>query len=351
VSAATPESAADREATLHALLDAGVDLDAEYRGHYANHRPMALVALHALGADSARMRAWAAAYSAQLQAAPAPQRWPAGDAWAERLGDPAAWPLYRGLFREWLLHEGADAMLQQVLPQLMAGCGGAAFHGLLRTASAVRAGHGAELADGLAYWASRWLPLGRDDAAATASTTAPAADLGSLLARLQRAAPGRAPTQDFIVVCMAEVAARPGFDAAAAAFAAGVAALPQAELELARHAAALYAARADFTLLHLITSAHALSLLQPWLDDPAPALRAYARAYAAAWLASGAPARAPAVQADKLPSRSALATAALRSDNEHVIKLVDVCLALPAGKSDMAWRRAAARALQPHSGG
>ena len=32
--------------------------------------------------------------------------WTAGDAWPDRLGDAAAWPVYRDLFRQWLAHEG-----------------------------------------------------------------------------------------------------------------------------------------------------------------------------------------------------------------------------------------------------
>ncbi|MFN9327437.1 MAG: hypothetical protein ACK6A5_18845, partial [Flavobacteriales bacterium] len=57
---------------------------------------------------------------------------------------------------------------------------------------------------------------------------------------------------------------------------------------LARGAAELYAASGSFTVLHLLTSAHALRVLLPVLDDPLPAVQAYWRGFAAAWAASGA---------------------------------------------------------------
>jgi hypothetical protein len=128
-------------AALAALLDEGACFDAEYRGGLSNHLPMALQALQALGADAARLQAFAQRYSRRLQPARPAEAWPAGEPWAARLGDPAAWPAYRDLFAQWLAYEDAGDVLRQVLPLLMQGCGAAAFHGLIRTASAVQATH------------------------------------------------------------------------------------------------------------------------------------------------------------------------------------------------------------------
>jgi hypothetical protein len=157
-------------ATLLALLNDGARFDAEFKGGLSNHLPMALLALQRLGASEARLSAYAARYSARLDPAPPATPWPAGDPWRERLGERGAWPAYRHFFTQWLEVEEASSVLHQALPHLMAGCGGAAFHGLIRCAYAVHSAHIAELADALAYWACRYLPL-------TPATAATSADL------------------------------------------------------------------------------------------------------------------------------------------------------------------------------
>ena len=95
--------------SLRALLDDGARFAPEYAGDLSNHLPMALVALKALGADNAGLAAFAQGYRRRLLPAPPPEAWPAGEPWPARLGDPAAWPVYRGLFAEWLDLEGSGA--------------------------------------------------------------------------------------------------------------------------------------------------------------------------------------------------------------------------------------------------
>lgn len=295
---------------LKDLLDAGARHDAEYASGLSNHRPMALVALARLGASDERLAAFDARYSARLQPMPPAEPLPAGDPWRGRLGEPRAWPVYRSLFAEWLAHEGAD-MLPQVLAGLMAGCGAAAFHGLIRTAYAIHAGHGPEIADALAYWACRWLPL---------DGTPPGADLGLIFQAMQRAA------------------AAPGFAAAVAE----VRVDDQTPQRLAREAARLYAATGDFTVLHLVTSAHALRVLLPFVDEPRVAIAAYARAYVAARRAAAVK---PGRVATALPW-AVLVEAALASDDEHLIKLVDSCKEEEAAHGGPDWQRAASRAVR-----
>ena len=121
---------------------------------------MALLALQRLGASEARIDNFAERYVRRLEPAPDCTTWSNSERWQNRLGTRDAWPAYRTLFGEWIGRAGSDEVLAQVLPTLMAGCGAAAFHGIIRTAYAVHSGHDRELADGLAYWACRHLPLG-----------------------------------------------------------------------------------------------------------------------------------------------------------------------------------------------
>jgi hypothetical protein len=286
--------------------------------------------LHRLGAGDARLAAFAATYERKLRPAPPAQPWPAGDGWRSRLGQPEAWAAYRDLFAQWLVHEGAGDVLAQTLPVLMAGCGAAAFHGLIRTAYAVQAAHRQELADALAYWACRWLDLG-DGADDSATEADPAAVLRQL------PVPRHPLPGDLIFQRMQAVAAQRGFGAGVARLRVDADTLPR----LARGAAELYAASGNFTVLHLVTSAHALRVLLPFIEEEAhAAVRAYWRAVAAAWAASGA---APLPPVPPLPWQQIVARA-LASDDDHVIKLVDSCREQQAALGGDVWQRAATRA-------
>jgi hypothetical protein len=319
---------------LGPLLDAGAAHDAEYGGGLSNHRPMALLALARLGADAGRLRAFDGAYSRRLQPAPAPTPWPAGDAWAAHLGRRDAWPLYRDLFLHWLHTEEAGDVLRQALPLLVQGCGGAAFHGLIRTAYAVQAAHRQELADALAYWACRWLPLGDTDFEGRSD------DPQAVLRQLPRVA-SSAP---LIFQRMQAAAAQPAVQRVVLQLQVGPGTLQQ----LAQLAAVAYAGSGNFTALHLVTSAHALRVLQPWLMVegawPRPALRAYWRAYAAAVCVADLQV-APPVAPRQTRSWAVLQARACASDDDHLIKLVDSCREQQRAYGGTVWRQAASRAV------
>ena len=322
---------ASTAACLAGLLQDGARWDAEYAGSLSNHLPMALVALYRLGARAERLLAYASHYTQRLHPAPPIEPWPAGQAWRPPLGDPAAWPAYRSLFRQWLAAEGAATMLQQALPHLLPGCGAAAFHGLIRTAYAFESLQAGELADALAYWSCRWLDLGRAPPAPGRMVSDPARQLGALLAL-------PTPDGDLIVHRMQAAAIEPGFDAAVAGLA-----LDENTLErLARGAAQRYARSGNFTVLHLVTSAHALRLLLPFIDEPRPALAAYWRAYAAGVVAS----HAVSGRAASVLPWPELAAAACASDDDHLVKLVDACRQEQQAYGGAAdWQRAASRAV------
>ena len=298
--------------SLRALLDAGAAYDAEYGRSLSNHRPMALAALKRLGADDARLAAFDAAYSRRLHAMPPPEPWPAGEPWPDHLGHTRWWPRYRALFTEWLREEGHD-LLRPVLPRLLQGVGAAAFHGLIRTAYGLQSGHMGEIADGLAYWACRWLPL----------EGAPAD-------------PDRSRV-GLIFEGMQDAAAAPGFEAALRRVPLDDGTLPR----LAKDSADLYAASGDFVVLHLVTSAHAMRSVLPFVDEPLAGVDGYRRAWVAARRACGATAGRPAAL---LPWDEIVAFA-LGSDDDHLVKLVDSCREETAQHGGDAWQRAASRAV------
>lgn len=316
---------------LRAWLDRGAGFDAEYDHGLSNHLPMALMALQRLGAKEARMQAFAQNCAARLRPAPAAAEWPAGDPWTSRLGNGGAWAAYRQLFAQWLQLEDAGDVLAVVLPRLMPGCAGAAFHGLIRTAYAVQAAHLQELADALAHWACVYQPV---LAAQVPEAENPQErDPAAVLRRLPVAGapvPGR-----LISNRVAVVAALPGFAAAASKLQ-----IDSNTLErLARGAAELYARSGNFTVLHMLTSTHALRVLLPHFDEPEAAVRSYWPAFAAAWAASGARDRG---QAPLLPWARIAATA-IASDDDHAAKLADTCREQEWAYGGAVWRRAASR--------
>lgn len=326
------------EDTLARLLTEGRRFAPEYDAGLSNHRPMALLALQRLGADAARLQAWAAAYEARLQPAPAAEAWPTGDAWTGRLGDPSAWPVYRDLFAQWITHEGAAETLEQVLPALMPGVGAAAFHGPIRVAAAARSGHPDELADALASWASRWLPLGPLPAG-----DGPEPDPEAILRRL---CAGRSK-QRLIVDRMAEAARDTTLHAELARLAivdAQDGAPADALLQrLARLAAKAYALSGNFTALHLVTGCHAMHVLLRFAADRGAALCAFWQAYGVAVVAAQLKPKPP------VPLRPwpELVAAAIAHDDEHVIKLVEACREEEHAYGGDDWRAAAARVLTP----
>jgi Questin oxidase-like len=318
--------------TLHSQLDAAARWDAEYRGSLASHLPMALIALARLGAAEQRLAAFAARYAKRLHPAPPPEPWPSGQPWQGGFGNPGSWPAYRSLFNDWLNHEGAPSVLAQALPPLMRGVGAAAFHGLIRTAYAVAGAHANELADALAYWSCRWFMLGELPAQ---DPIGDERDPARLLARLAAVKPRTRLIADGMVIA----AQQRNFAACAAALRIDDA---DETLEaLATLAARAYAASANFTVLHLVTSAHALRVLLPWIDGEhrPSALRHYWQAYAAGHAASGLVERR-AGRAAPLPWHSII-SAAIASDDDHFIKLVDSCCEQERAYGGSVWRDAA----------
>jgi hypothetical protein len=308
-------------------LDEGARFDPEYRQGLSNHLPMALLALHRLGASDSRIDDFAARYVGRLEPAPNADHWRSGELWQDRLGERDSWSAYRGLLVDWIKREGSHSVLAQALPRLMTGCGAAAFHGIIRTAYAVHSNHDCELADGLAYWACRHLPLG---VAGDGGTVADPA----LLMQGLRVSPS---SEDLIFESMRVAAQSPDFDQMIKPLKVEDETLGR----LSRLAATLYASSSNFTVLHLVTSCHAVRVLLPFLDDPQPALHAYWRAYAAGYIVSGL----GDIGETNLKSWDAIIAEAIASDDEHVVKLVDSCREEEHAYGGDEWRHAASRAV------
>jgi Questin oxidase-like len=317
----TPDTPTD---LLHRLLDSNLQLPPEYRDQLTNHLPMALHALQSLGASPERLRSFHATYSRRFNGLNPPAFPAATDArlvdWRALRGQADAYAKLLACFNALIKQDGMDATLRQALPKLLPGVAAAAFHGIIRTAHAVQARHSGELAAALAYWAWRWQPL------PVPSMTRPLLAFEIWAARLVQQASGWRSDTGLISTRMAQASFTEIYSGLAGALAPALS-LDTRIAELAGLAVARYVAAPNLTVLHMITGLRALRLLLPWLEhtESKDGLQAViAHNFTAAYLAAGV------LPLDKPPEVPALswaevATAAIASDDEHVIKLVHAC--------------------------
>jgi hypothetical protein len=341
---AAPEDK-ERAGTLHALLTKNHALRPEFGPGYSNHVSMGLFALLALGGSSQQLRSFASDSWGPLEplprdAGPSVSR----DNFRSLLGQRSALNGYRSLFQREVRELGRAATLERYLPELLPGLGAAAFHPLIRTGYGVRFSDDREVADGLAYWAIAYLPLGPLGAAGTE------AEPRVLLQRLREARQGKGGTQGRLILDQMRKAAQ------VPEFAPTVAALQPREdtlRKLAALALELYLATdGNFTALHAVTGTHGLRMAWPHVREKELAVRYLWQALVAAYLTVGAPplpavaATAANSAASDVPEWSQLVAKAVTSTDAHDLKLVDVAREEGAFYGEAGYRRAAALRLR-----
>jgi hypothetical protein len=325
--------------TLAPLLDRNHGLSPEFRGGLSNHVSMGLYSLSAIGANNAQIQRFAEVHWPRLEPLPsAPGPAISAENWRAYRGKSDAINGYRALFTAAVARDGRDATLRKYLPDLLPGIGAAAFHPLIRTAYGVRFGDDREVADGLAYWAIAYRPLGLLGRAGAER------DPRALLASVH-ATPAlvvREPSGGLIGGKMKSAAELPEFRAK-------VDALAPSDTTLAALAAAtvrLYTDGGDFILLHAVTGTHAYRLLQPFIQPSELGLRYFWQAILAAYVSTGAPSVVD-PPAGNVPAWNESLERARASVDEHDIKLVDVAHEEGAFYADpILYRRAAARRMK-----
>ncbi len=137
----------------------------EYGDGSANSGPVVADTLITMGRSYA-VDIWVQGYLSRLEPMPGPEQPITRDNWGSALGDMARVSDWVSFFRRELRQASWPVVLRDWLPRLAPGLAGAAGHGLLRTAHAIRniAIEESnllkdELAAGLGYWAARFLKL------------------------------------------------------------------------------------------------------------------------------------------------------------------------------------------------
>ena len=244
---------------------------------FVNHGPMACEALSVLGAEES-IEAWVSGFEASMVVAaePRPPGWGPDVAWWDNLGDSRLRPEWIGYFQQAIEAGGCDAVIKLWVPRLMPGLAAALFHGVIRTAHAVRA-------------------VNRRDSLARRTELAHALGNWSAWCR-----PGE-PVDNY------RLDEEPG----------------RAAVDAARRGATAYARQPSIYYLHGITGAMAVDLLAPFLTpEQAAAAVAHLRAEHAN-LYRGTPDGDRGTNGDQWPA--GVIGAAVSSRDPHQVKLVEAC--------------------------
>ena len=331
---------AAQDSELATLLDDELGYDATTTGRLSNHLPMALVALHRLGASDDRLGEFADRYRGRL--APLASAEPVGSfqAWLDARGQHDAYAPVRTYFGALADRQGAEPVLRRHLPHLVDGLSGAAFHGIIRLAYALESSSPLRVAAGLAYLTQVHQTLG-ERGRGHAVTEDPIVALRRLSEATDLLAVGG---DGNIGERMRQVAEHPSF----AGVVDWLAVTRDTPRRLTDAAVALYAATDDFTALHGVTASHAIAVVSPYVEDTDELSSWWFQGLAAAYVTIGAPRLGdPAAALRPWLEHPApweeVTRAAAKSDDEHVVKLVYTARELEARSPDPLLLAAASR--------
>lgn len=317
-------------------IEAAHRYSAIYRKYLANHHPMAITALDAMGASKADMDRFEAHYLPQLEPVPA-----AGGGiydhhgqWRAALGAIQAFPDWLAYFDARVENQGAKAVLRLWVPRLCVSIAAGAFHGILRTAFALVSRARGELAHGLASWAAFCVEL--PSPPVPAGRRSPDEVLAAIAADPTHA--GKRQPGSNIVQRTFSASRLPSYPA-------WIADTDPAGLTLdgiARAALRAYAASGDFTVLHCVTGVHAFRLLQDYAGREDKARQQLWASIVAAYIGAGAPrVEGWGLEGDDSLEWPAIHARAVKRDDEHDIKLAYACWEEWQHRGDDLYRRVA----------
>lgn len=292
------------------LLETTSRYHVQYGDRLANHLPMVLIALDKMGAGRKEMQHAFDRSIPHLRLRPGSPIKELKDVDLCRNRD-ELFPSALHYYEQQLKQHGIAACLQQELPSLLPGIATAAFHGLIRTAYGIDARHLEEVAMGLAYWNLDFHGL----SSSAHRSPQPAAEI---LTEVATKFPDIALAPGNIADHMESVTRQ-------AAWMDTVIQPQQLSLEdIANVALTAYLGTKDFTLLHGVTGCHALRLILPYCKDRELALRYFWQGLVIAYLSTGPKPIKPSprrTSEDIAQQQAAIRDKALRSDDDHVIKL------------------------------
>lgn len=341
--AAAAELESSPRETLERLLDENRKFSPRLSGTLSNHLSMALESLYELGASKDRLLDFFAKYRSKLCPDRIAEAVGPEFNWRRHIGDPKAYPRIRAAFHARLRSVGREALLREVVPTALEGPATEAFHGMIRTAFAVRFEDDRDLPPSLAYWIAHLEPL-RASASAKNRCDGPLAVFAACTSRRDLR---RRTGIGGIMRAMRTAAVRPEF----AEYAGALEPTPGSVEKLADAAVRFYLSSGGLTSLHAVTGVHAFRLLRPWMDKSGAAETSLFRALLAAYLAAGAPTIVDPGSATIGVDWKTVAHMAVASDDEHDTKFAFSCREEERAYGGALHRKAAVRRLGIDSGG
>jgi hypothetical protein len=328
------------------------DTGPEFAHGFSNHGPMAVEAMVALGHED-RALSWAKQYRRRLPGRPAGREPIPPDRWETALGDIERYGDWVVFFRRELGGATWQAVLRRWTPRLAPGIVAAACHGVIRTGHAVRSlSRGEteirrlELAEGLAYWASRYQPLPGIPVHQTSGLRPSAA-----VSRIELLPSDRRLYRTLISEKVKKLEGFLPFEKVVNL----VDTPTEASLFLLDMTSAfvrIYLANARdagsaITFIHTVTGPGAVHLMAPHLSgETVGLLLRFAWQASAAIYAAIGQRRQPDALEDRDINRRALAERAVKTGDEHAIKFAEVCLRLYGINPDPAYLIASEHASQ-----
>jgi hypothetical protein len=317
---------------MEEALDLLAPTGPEYNGSLSNHGPMAAEALIALERPDAVVP-WVEYYRPRLREHPSGTKTIDSKQWREALGQHGRIGDWIVFFDRRLEERPWHVVLGEWAPRLAPGIIAAAFHGVIRTAHAVRSldaqetpARRRELAEGLGYWAATYAIL-PESPARIAGRRTPSQAIAEVpvLPADERIGGGNItdrlhPLDGFPP--FARVADLVDTSADASGFVSS----------MTETFAGVYLASVPpgsvITFIHAVTGPSAIRLLLPHLDPPArrSVLHYGWQGAAALYSASGGRMAAPAAARGTPESREDLVDHAIATRDEHAIKFTEACL-------------------------
>ena len=334
-------------------LDQALDLlretGPEFGAGYSNHGPMATEALVALGRGE-KVLPWVLGYRTNLEDLPTSRQRLGDIGHQDALGRYDLFPGWLDLIRGQVTDFGWRTVVVRWIPTLAGGLSGAAMHGLIRTAHAVRALERyetperlEELSRALAYWAARYQAL--------PATGAERGLLPSRAVHSVASAQGHIGGR-LVNDRLAELATFGPFSSAASLVEPVSIDRHLFLDDLIRTFADIYLAnvqagsRAAIAFIHGVTGPHAVRLLIDHVDDRTgdELLVRVWQAAAGIYSAYGEPRAVGTYDRDDQRNVEDIVEQAIRTADEHAIKFVEACLDEHRRVSDPLFLAAAADA-------
>jgi hypothetical protein len=294
----------------------------EYDRMLANHLPMALWALHRLGATDDDLNRFAETYTASHDLPPVSP--PAGISlndrnWESYKGKREYFSNFRAFFSIKLQELGREGFLRSCFNPLMAGISAAAYHALIRLAYGVDSDNDEEILSGMAYLAASCLQL-QGPLPALSGHAIPLREQINFVSEELSAGRLVLPKMNGVIFeRMGQVSQKEVLVGIAGRLAipTGASLKDFAEITLD-----LYLSTKNFTLLHTVTACHASRIMMPYIDDKTLYLKYFYQALVAAYITVGAPhigEQAP-YHIDKNQIEK-IKAAACKASDDHDIKL------------------------------